>query len=245
MPEVPAWALQALDHDGYLQAYQALAAELHICIVPGTMIKRVPHDVGDEEGSHKLLNIAYFIDDKGEILGHYTKKNVWIPERPYLTGSRHDPHEVIQTPIGKVGMLICWDIAFPEAFRELISKGCEVVIVPCFWGSGDCGEEGMALNPDSEALFLKSTLVSRCFENTCAIVFANAGGAKEDGFVGLSQVTLPITGPVAICEDSDEKVVIGDLDFRVLEVAEESYKIRADLEGEDWHYTYRHQTTSE
>jgi predicted amidohydrolase len=39
---------------------------------------------------------------------------------------------VFDTPIGKVGLLICWDLAFPEAFRELIANGAEVVIIPTF-----------------------------------------------------------------------------------------------------------------
>ena len=50
------------------------------------------------------------------------------PERPHLTSSTHAPHDMFQTPIGPVGMLICWDLAFPEAFRELIAKGTYVSV---------------------------------------------------------------------------------------------------------------------
>jgi predicted amidohydrolase len=64
-------------------------------------------------------------------------------------------------------MLICWDLAFPEAFRELISKGAKIIIIPCFWGINDCSKEGLAWNPSSEALFLDSMLTARTFENTC------------------------------------------------------------------------------
>lgn len=39
---------------------------------------------------------------------------------------------MFDTPIGRVGMLICWDLAFPEAFRELVTKGVEIVILPSF-----------------------------------------------------------------------------------------------------------------
>lgn len=55
---------------------------------------------------------------------------------------------MIETPVGKVGLLICWDVAFPEAFRELISKGAELIIIPtfckltcylCVWVRGWCG----------------------------------------------------------------------------------------------------------
>jgi predicted amidohydrolase len=49
------------------------------------------------------------------------------PERDHLTSSTHDAHEVFDTPIGKVGLLICWDLAFPEAFRELIANGAKIM----------------------------------------------------------------------------------------------------------------------
>lgn len=79
-----------------------------------------------------LYNTAYFIAPSGEILSSYCKKNIWHPERPYLTSSGNEPHGVFDTPIGKVGLLICWDLAFPEAFRELIAKGAEIIIIPTF-----------------------------------------------------------------------------------------------------------------
>lgn len=56
----------------YVKKYQDLARECDISIVPGTIVER-----HWEEGEGKLLNVAYFIDNKGEILGKYVKKNLW------------------------------------------------------------------------------------------------------------------------------------------------------------------------
>lgn len=148
----------------YLEKYQALAKEQSICIVPGTIVEL--HDAGTAD--EHLQNVAYFISNTGEILNRYQKKNLWGSiERDHLTGSSHDPHIAFDTPLGKVGMLICWDLAFPEAFRELIYQGAKLIIVPTFWTLSDCSKEGLAINPTSEGLFLDSILVSRCFENTC------------------------------------------------------------------------------
>lgn len=148
----------------YLQNYQNLAKELKINIVPGTIVEL--HDAGTPE--ERLLNVAYFIDDKGEIAGKYVKKNLWGPiERLHLTSSSMDPHPAFDTPLGKVGLLVCWDLAFPEAFRELISQGAKMIIIPTFWTLSDCSKEGLAINPTSEALLLDSMLTARCFENTC------------------------------------------------------------------------------
>ncbi|TVY35367.1 putative nitrilase [Lachnellula subtilissima] len=169
----------------YLNAYCFLAAELNINIVPGTIV---------ETHGTQLTNVAYFISNTGAILGQYQKKNLWHPERPHLTSSLHEPHVAFDTPLGKVGMLICWDLAFPEAFRELIAGGAKMIIIPTFWSLADCTEKGLAYNAQSEALFLESTLVSRCFENTCMVVFANAGGPKggeKGSWAGLSQVAVP------------------------------------------------------
>jgi predicted amidohydrolase len=58
----------------YLRKYQALARELRICIAPGTIVKRVRDTAG---GDWKLFNVAYFLDENGNILGEYTKKNLW------------------------------------------------------------------------------------------------------------------------------------------------------------------------
>ncbi|KAF4212100.1 hypothetical protein CNMCM8980_002093 [Aspergillus fumigatiaffinis] len=239
-PDDPLWAEQAGEYKKYLSAYQALAKELHICLVPGSIVER--HEAeADGKGQFSLYNTAYFISNDGSILGSYRKKNIWHPERPHLTSSGEAPHEVFDTPIGKVGLLICWDLAFPEAFRELIANGAEVVIIPTFWTRYDASPEALSHNPDSEALFLESTLTSRCYENTCAIVFVNAAGADEK-FLGMSRVTLPIVGPVGKM-GSEEGVLVVDMDMGLLKIAEDNYRVREDMAKEGWHYVYRHSTT--
>ena len=69
----------------------------------------------------------------------------------------------------------------------------------------------------------------------------NTGGPAERGYLGLSQVTVPFNGPICKIPTSQEEVRIVDLDMSVLDEAENTYKIRADLAREDWHYyDYRH-----
>lgn len=131
-PSNPLYILQTspTTYKPYLETYKSLAKELSISLVPGTIVER--HSPDTDEEKPLLYNTAYFIAPTGEILGSYRKKNIWHPEREYLTSSGEEPHEVIETPVGKVGLLICWDLAFPEAFRELIAKGAEMVIIPTF-----------------------------------------------------------------------------------------------------------------
>lgn len=128
VPLSPIWSIQAEESPKYLAKYQALAKEMGICIVPGTIIEK--HQQPNQ--APMFFNTAYFISQDGNILGSYRKKNIWHPERPHLTSSGPEHHVAIDTPIGRVGMLICWDLAFPEAFRELIADGAQTVIVPTY-----------------------------------------------------------------------------------------------------------------
>lgn len=224
----------------------------------------------DDATSPTLLNVSAFISDEGELLGTYIKTNIWIPERDYLTSSStyhqrltksnknllhagvaHDepsttprtPHQVIPTALGKVGILICWDLAFPEAFRGLVRQGCELILLPTFWSAFDMSAAGRAINPHTERLFLESTLVARAYENTCTIVFCNAGGPKEDGYLGLSGVYAPLVGRVeGSFEDGEVGMRIVEIDLGMAQIAEDNYKIREDLNGEDWHYGYEKAT---
>ncbi|KAL4923431.1 carbon-nitrogen hydrolase family protein [Aspergillus undulatus] len=249
-PEDPLFATQAEQTvtANYLSAYQSLAKELNICLVPGTIVEKHPHpnlnlDPKEQEGdkhAYVLYNTAYFISNTGEILGRYRKKNIWHPEREYLTSSAAEPHEVFDTPVGKVGLLICWDVAFPEAFRELISNGAEVVVVPTYWGRSDASPAALQHNANSEALFLDTTLTARCFENTCAVIFANYAGTDQS--LGMSRIVLPIVGPVAKMEN-EEGVLVGDMNMELVRLAEENYKVRMDLGREGWYYFYRHSLT--
>ncbi|KAF7509172.1 hypothetical protein GJ744_008232 [Endocarpon pusillum] len=238
----------ALDWETWIQKYQSLARELHINIVPGTIVqadstfKSTSDSTKPGSLNQPLLNVSTFISDQGEILGTYTKINLWHPERPHLTpSSLSTPHTVLSTPLGPVGILICWDLAFPEAFRALVRQGAKIIIIPTFWTAGDCTAEGLRLNPKAEALFLESALTARAFENTCCVVFVNAGGDDDDGPVGLSQVAMPFVGKVkGSFEGNEEGLRLVEVDMEILEEAERHYKVREDMGKEDWHYGYSH-----
>ena len=85
----------------YLKKYQNLAKECKICIVPGTIVER---QTGAEK-EDQLLNVAYFIDHTGEIIGKYIKKNLWwvsrilFSEGYFQSGSAGVQNENILPPL--------------------------------------------------------------------------------------------------------------------------------------------------
>src|SRR5947209_16252448 len=106
-----------IDHDGrYVRYFQQLAAKYKIDIVPGSI---------PEGHSNGLYNTSYYINSAGTIRGRYRKMNLWHPERSYTTPGTEI--SVFDTSYGKVGLIICWDLMFPEIFRAMISQGVEMV----------------------------------------------------------------------------------------------------------------------
>ena len=75
-------------------------------------------------------------------------------------------------------------------------------------------------------------------------VNAGAPPEKEDSaYAGLSRVAVPFIGSLGdeTKDTNKEGMSVVDVDMQLVEEAEKNYKIRKDIEGEGWHYTYRHQ----
>ncbi|KAK4101557.1 carbon-nitrogen hydrolase [Parathielavia hyrcaniae] len=241
-PDHPDFIAACAESATYLPRYQALARELHINIVPGTICEVHDSAGGDKE---EIRNMAYWIAaTSGSLIGSYQKKNLWHSERAHLTAGLSQPrHTAFDTPLtwsdngGPIrgGMLICWDLTFPEAFRELVLDGAELVVVPSFWlcDRGELDEDRLRMNPDCEQLFLNSVLVARAFENGCVVVYCNTGG--------LSQVAAPVYGCVGGGSGlgiNEEAMRVVEVDFGAVKVLEREYKVRKDMNGEGWHYGY-------
>ncbi|KAK3369293.1 carbon-nitrogen hydrolase [Lasiosphaeria ovina] len=212
----------------YLPRYQTLARELNINIVPGTICEI--HPLSSADGS--------LPPDDNTKLFNGKPKNLWHPERPHLAAGFHIPHTAFDTlllhtdgrPI-RADLLVCWGLAFPEAFRALVADGAELVVIPSWWHLTDVDPTARAPNPLCEKVFLESAAVARAFENTCAVAFCNASG--------VSQVAVPILGAIGgTVEVEVEEMRILELDFGVLGVAEGNYKVRQDMRGKGWHYGY-------
>lgn len=211
------------DYEGrYVKHFQRLATQYSIDIVPGTIIE------GDGDG---LYNTAYYIDQSGEILGRYQKVNLWLPERSYITPGKEIP--VFNTHYGRVGLIICWDLMFPEAFRAMLKQNVEIVICPSYWCFEDASV-GMKHNANAEVKLVNALCVARAFENEVILVYANAAGrvsfdGLEETLIGRSQITVPFKGDLILLEHNKEAMFLQEVDTSILQDAEKAYEIRKDV----------------
>ncbi len=84
-----------------------------------------------------FFNTAVLLDGGGQVVASYDKTHLPKPEREiYRAG---DALPVFDTPVGRIGMLICWDIAFPETYAALALQGAELIVQPTFghWEEAD------------------------------------------------------------------------------------------------------------
>jgi predicted amidohydrolase len=208
----------------YVRHFQELASRYALDIVPGTIIE------GDETG---LYNTAYYIDHTGTIMGRYRKVHLWLSERSYIEPGRQAV--VCETRFGKIGLAICWDLAFPELFREMLAEGAEIVFCPSYWCFEDAGV-GMSHDANSEITFVDALCVARAFEQEIILVYANAAGQMDLGdsagcgtLIGHSQVTVPFKGALHLCAHNREALFVQTVDTAILADAETAYEIRNDL----------------
>jgi predicted amidohydrolase len=210
-------------HGHYITLFQKLASKYHIDIVPGSIIE------GDSRG---LFNTTYYIDRSGEIQGRYRKVNLWLPERSYITPGSNI--SVFDTRFGRVGLIICWDLMFPEVFRAMVKEKVEIVICPSYWCYEDAGK-GIVHDPDSEVKLVNALCITRAFENEIILIYANAAGrlTNEENIetlIGQSQITVPFKGVLKSLSHNQEAMFSQEIDTAILTDAEEAYEIRNDLQ---------------
>ena len=102
-----------------------VARRLHCYLVAG-LYERVGTTV---------YNSSVLIDRAGQLVGTYRKTH--LPNEEFTHGiTPGDSYPVFATDFGTVGMMICWDVQFPEPARALAAKGAEIILLP-IWGGNE------------------------------------------------------------------------------------------------------------
>lgn len=153
---------------GIVEELLLLSKELGLVIV-GSMPE--PH-------GEKVFNTAYVIDN-GRLAGSYRKLHLFSllgEDKAFDSGNSW---LLADTTIGKVGVIICYDLRFPELSRRLTLEGAAVICVPAQW-------------PKPRQEHWRTLLRARAIENQLFVVACNACGqiGKLD-FFGMSMIIDP------------------------------------------------------
>jgi predicted amidohydrolase len=172
------------------RALTDLSRELDLYLVAGIA----------ERSAGKLYNSAVLLGPAGHI-GTYRKLHLWDNENTiFEPGNAGLP--VYQTPLGRVGLLICYDAWFPEAFRALALQGADVVCLPTNWvpiPGQQPGKPAMALSLCQAAAHVNSMHV---------IAADRVGVERGQPFIGQSVIIGPTGWPLTETASSEGTEVI-------------------------------------
>lgn len=112
-----------------LAAFRGLAAELGVWLLIGSISIKVSDD--------KMSNRSFLLDDRGQIVARYSKIHMFDVQvgdgQTYRESNTYQPGGeavIAETPWGRMGMTICYDIRFPYLYRALAHAGAEVLFAP-------------------------------------------------------------------------------------------------------------------
>jgi len=158
------------------------------------------------EKKDRVYDTSFVIDKSGKVISTYRKIHLYdalgFRESDKMTaGSKIT--KPIKTSIGKVGMMICYDLRFPEISRSLAAAGSEILVVPSAWVKGNMKEEHwITINK------------TRAIENGCYVIAPDQVG---NIYCGRSLVVDPY-GKVLL--DMKKKQGIGFVDVDLNKVKE-------------------------
>jgi nitrilase len=164
-------ALREADRDGPLQGFLSQLAKRHgIWLVGGT----IPLEAHDNS---KVRAACIVYDDKGNRVARYDKihlfdVNLVEADERYIESDTIEPGEeplVVDSPFGRLGIAICYDLRFPELFRNLLDQGMEVICLPA------------AFTAITGKAHWEILVRARAIENLSYVVAAAQGGFHIDG----------------------------------------------------------------
>ncbi|MDQ2959478.1 MAG: carboxymuconolactone decarboxylase family protein [Candidatus Dormibacteraeota bacterium] len=167
-----------------LSAWRVAAREHEVAVVGGFA----------EAAGNRVYNSAIVIDRHGDVVGHYRKLHLFAGERQvFRPGNLGLP--VIELDGMRLGVLICYDLRFPEALRLLALQNADLVAVPTAWVHGFDQRENGAPFGQIEGVIVQANL-DQVFVACADLV----GATDQFEFLGRSLVVSPygetLAGPL-------------------------------------------------
>ncbi|MFP5297080.1 MAG: carbon-nitrogen hydrolase family protein [Alphaproteobacteria bacterium] len=207
-------ALATVERDEAIAGLRALAGELGVWLLIGSAIVRSGVD-----GDDRAANRSILVDDHGAVAATYDKLHVYDVDLPTGESWREsasirpgDAAVVADTPWGRLGLTVCYDLRFPQLFRALAKAGASMIAVPSAFTV-----------PTGEAHW-ETLLRARAIETGCWILAPAQGGAHEDGrrTWGRSMIVGPWGEVIARLDHDEPGVLFAALDLDAVARAREA-----------------------
>lgn len=173
----------------------ALAARCKVNIVAGS--------VSNLRGE-SVFNTATVFNRKGECIAEYDKTHLFTPmgEDSFYTAGDHLCRFEIDGV--RCGLIICYDIRFPELTRSLTVKGLDMLFVVSQW-------------PAARTFHLRSLTTARAIENQMFVVCCNSCGRAGETVYGGNSAVIDPWGETIVLAGESEEVLCADCDMQILD----------------------------
>lgn len=160
--------------------------------------------VAERAGDGNLFNSAVVVDETG-VVSTYRKAHLWENEIDAFAAGDNSPPVVALADL-RVGVIVCYDLEFPEWARMVALAGADLVCVPTNWPSMPRPE---GERPIEQTTVLASAAANRVFVAACDRVGAERGAT----WLGGSIIAGPDGYPLATADLSDaEQLLVADID---------------------------------
>lgn len=154
-----------------------------------------------ERDGADVYNSAVFTDGRDESV-IYRKSHLYGPYEKGLFRPQAPETHLFEVAGLKLGMLICYDVEFPENVRRLARAGAQAVVVPTALPAGPSG-----------SFIAEHMIAVRAFENQVFVAYVNHCGSDAlFTYAGLSRIVAPDGRMLAGAGSSDEALLVADLD---------------------------------
>ncbi|MDD5276516.1 MAG: carbon-nitrogen hydrolase family protein [Methylovulum sp.] len=188
---------------GQIQDFLAAVAKKYALWVIGGTIPIA----GDD--ANKVRAACLIFNAQGERVGRYDKMHLFDVNVPgtnevYSESNTIEPGsgtEIFDTPFGRIGLAVCYDLRFPEFFRKMSKQGVDILVIPS------------AFTLETGAAHWELLLRARAIENLCYVIAPNQGGFHLNGrkTFGHSMIIDP-WGVVLDCYKTGSGFACADID---------------------------------
>jgi predicted amidohydrolase len=188
---------------GPIQAFLSAEARRHgVWLVGGTL----PLQTADKT---KVTASCLVFDPQGDCVARYDKMHLFDVQvahaESYCESAVITPGGKpvwVDTPLGRIGLTVCYDLRFPTLYRQWARLGCDLIVCPA------------GFTQTTGAAHWEVLVRARAIENLCYLLAANQGGVHAGGreTYGHSLLVEPWGEILASCE-YNQTVVTGDIDL--------------------------------